>query len=884
MIKKQADRFFSWFCRPEYYDDIRGDLEELYQEKLKEGDELSADLFFARQVLLLLRLSLIRPFRSTRLLSEIMLLQIHFKTAWRNLMKYKAYSFINIFGLALGLAACLLVFSYTHFESSYDQMHPDVDQLYRVNQTAIWDPEGGEMGSTAPPLAKLLENTYPEIKAATRINTPGNQVVRYDQGQGNLLVHMENHVLAADSNFFDFFSFPLLEGDPNTALQGVGKVVISEEMAEKYFKGEPALGKMLEFGDKHILAEVTGVTAPQPDNMHFHFDFLWSMPTNANVKKFDWSFIWTQVATYIKVEPNTDVQALEAKLKALSSNSIQPTFSRLGMNYEDFVADKGGWNFYLQPLQSIHLESVGIGNRLGPIGDSSIILLLKYVAFLILLIALLNFINLATARASTRAKEIGVKKTIGAFRNALIVQFLVESITVATIAMLFALACIPLLKTTVLYFSGIDISTAFLLEPTFIPMLFLIPIGIGLLAGLYPAFYLSAFRPMDVLKGNLVNGIKSGGLRNLLVTAQFTISIALLAGTVLIYQQLKYMNQKNLGFEQEQILVLNNLEKLTTKVNSFKEEVKKLPEVDRAAISMEMPGRGTWEDIFGREGSDIKLPINQIKIDEDFFSTMGLSLVEGRAFEEGRPADVHSVIINETTKELFAWEDDIALGKRILYPEYPEELKVIGVVKDFHFQSLRQNITPLAFFHEDSDMWGDQRVLAIKYVPEQEASLVNKMEQLWQRMGTDAPFEYSYFEEELNHFYDSERSLSGLIALFSFFSLFIAIIGLIGLLAYSAEQRQKEISIRKILGASASHVFFLMSSQYLKLFLIALLLAIPLAWPTMQNWLNAFAYSVPVNIFIFLFAGLIVVALLFLSISYLTLKVNAINLANVIKE
>ena len=365
MIKKQADRFFQWFCKPEYYDDIRGDLDELYQEKQSTSTKLSSDLYYAKEVLLLLRISLIRPLQITQFLVNLMLLKIHFKTAWRNLLKYKAYSFINVLGLALGLAACILVFAYTQFESSYDTMHPDQNRLYRVNQTAVWTPDGGIMGSTAPPLAALLQEKYPEVEAVTRINTPGSQIVRYEKTANDILSYNESNVLAADSNFFDFFAFPLEEGDPNTALKGIGKVVLSSEMAEKYFEGESALGKTLAFGDQKMLAEVTGVTALQPANAHFHFDFLWSMPTNPNVEKFDWSYIWTQMATYAKLVPNADKELLEHKFKAIADDYVQPTFSRLGMNYKDFVAGKGGWNFYLQPVQDIHLKSVNIGNRLG---------------------------------------------------------------------------------------------------------------------------------------------------------------------------------------------------------------------------------------------------------------------------------------------------------------------------------------------------------------------------------------------------------------------------------------------------------------------------------------------------------------------------------------
>ncbi len=803
----------------------------------------------------------------------------HLKIAFRNLRRNRGYSLINIVGLALGLAGCLLVFSYTQFEKSYDQNHPDVDRLYRVNQTAIWNPEGGVMGSTAPPVAALLKDKFPEIEAVTRINTPGSRTIRYQDRAFN-----ESEILAADSNFFDFFAFELASGNAQTALDGVGKVILSAEAATKYFGQEPALGKTLELGDPGVPVQVTGVTMPHPENQHFTFDFLISMPTNLSVKQFDWSFIWTQVVTYVKLQSGADAKLLESKFADLAEANVQPTFSRLGMNYHDFVDNKGGWHFYLQPVKDIHLKSDGIGNRIGPTGDEAIVRLMGIVALLILVIALLNFVNLSTARASTRAKEIGVKKTMGAMKNTLVGQFLMESITVAALATILALTMMKGLQFAIHYATGILVPTDYVFSWQFVPLLLIIPIAIGLVAGLYPAFYLSAFRPMQVLKGKLVRGVKSASLRNVLVTAQFTISIALVAGTVLTYQQLNYINDKNLGFNEENILVINHAEKLGDQLTSFQGQIEQLPGVSSAALAMEMPGRGMSEDIFEREGSDIKLPINQVKIDEQYFPTMGLTLESGRAFEEGRPGDHNSVIINETTERLFDWEDGEALGKKILYPGYQEPLKVIGVVKDFHFQSLRESITPLMFLHINAETWGDQRVLAVKYRQEEAAQVLGQLEQAWDRIRNDLPFEYSYYDEELTKLYAQEQSLSGLISIFSGFSLFIAIIGLVGLLTFAAEQRRKEIGIRKVLGASIFQVFLMLNRQYFLLFLLALVLAIPLSWQTLQGWLNSFAYRIEMNVFVFLLAGLLVILLSFLSVTYLSLKAARVNLAEVLKD
>lgn len=808
----------------------------------------------------------------------------HFKIAFRNLRKNGRYTFINLLSLAVGLSACLLVFSYTRFERSFDQTHPEADRLYRVNQTAIWDPEGGVMGSTAPPLAALLKEKFPEVEDAVRINTPGGRTVRYQRSNGSALAFNESSVLAADSNFFDFFAFSLQEGNPQTALLGVNKVVLSAETAEKYFGTEPALGKVLEFGDERVPVEVSGVTSPQAENLHFNFDFLLSMPTNPNVERFDWSWIWTQVVTYVRLQDGAPPAVLQDKLANLGDAYVKPSFGRLGMDFEDFVSAKGGWNFYLQNVQDIHLESVNIGNRVGPLGDRAVVKLMNLVALFILLIAVLNFINLSTARAGTRAKEIGVKKTMGALRHTLVGQFLTESILITALATALALVLLRPLQWVVQYFSEINISITPLFNIGFLPVLILVPLLIGLLAGLYPAIYLSGFKPIQVLKGQLAGGMKNAYLRNVLVTTQFAISIALMAGTMLIYQQIQFLNKKNLGFNEENILVINHAEKLGAQLTSFRNEIQQFTGVRNATLAMDMPGRGRWEDIYEREGSNIKLPISQIKIDENFFPTMGLSLAAGRAFGKGRPADRNGLIINETTARLFEWEEGEALGQKIIYPGYPHELQVIGIVKDFHFQSLRESITPLMFFHVDSDMWGDQRVVAVQYAQKDENQLLTQLENTWSQMALDIPFEYSYYDEELSQLYVQERSLSGLITVFTAFSLFVAIIGLVGLLAFAAEKRKKEIGIRKVLGASVFEVILMLNRQYLKLFLLALLLAVPLSWSSMQGWLNSFAYRVEVNPLVFLAAGVFVIVLSFVSVCYLSLRAASANLVEVLKE
>jgi putative ABC transport system permease protein len=800
------------------------------------------------------------------------------------LRKDAGYSLINIAGLAGGIAACLLIFSYTRFETSYDSLHPNVDRTYRVNQTAIWSPEGGMMGSTSLPLSKTLTDLYPEVEATTRINTPGGAVMQYESKSGDLITYREQNIFAADSNFFEFFQFPLIEGNIENALQGRNKVVISQQAAERFFGGESALGKILLWGDNAIPVEVTGVTETQAENVHFHFDYLLSMYTNPRIKQFEWSWIWTQVATYARLVPGASATSLEAKFPDIAMSYVQSTFSRLGMNYEEFVADKGGWNYTLQPVQDIHLHSDGIGNRLGPIGNSKTLNMLLVLAGLILLMAVINFINLSTARASTRAKEVGVKKTLGALRGSLIAQFQVESITITVIATIFGIALLELLKPVIQQLADVPFSTNFLYSWPYLLILPLIPLVIGFVAGLYPSFYLTAFKPIQVLKGQLTSGVKTAGLRNGLVAGQFTISIALMAGTLLVFQQLQFLSNKNLGFDKENILVINDAEQLGDQIETFRNELMTNPQIASAAIAMDMPGRGSWEDIYMREGSEIKLPISQVKIDEHFFPTMGFELSRGRAFDKERSSDRDGLIINETTARMFDWTLDEAVGKKILYPGYPRDLTIIGIVNDFHFQSLHQNIAPLMFFNVKSSMWGDQRVVAVKYRQDEANEVITAVQSTWNRISHGAPFDYSFLDEELDQLYVQEARLMKLVAFFTGFSIFIALLGLVGMVAYLVAQRRKEIGIRKVLGASATRIMIMVNGLYVKLVFLAIALAIPLSWWVMQNWLESFAYRIDINPVIFVFAGLAEIVLAVLCVGYLTMRAASVNPAQVLKD
>ncbi len=811
--------------------------------------------------------------------------QNYIKTAVRNILRERYYALIKVAGLALGLGTTMVIFLYVTHELSYDKFHPDVDRTYCVLQTNIWDPRGGVFNSTGPAVALGLRSDFPEIEQVMRINTPGNQVIRYSKSDGDLIAINEERVLAADSNFFSFFDFKLKEGDPKTALMGIGKVVLSDNTAKKLFGDEPALGKIIQVGDKRISVEVTGVTESQPTNVHFNFDYLLSMYTNQSVKNFEWSWIWTQVVTYVKLRPDADPVALDAKLKSFADRAALPTFQRLRMDYTSFAREKGGWHLYLQPLKDLHLYSYKTGNRLGPEGDIRYVVIFSAVGLFILLIAIINFVNLSTARATKRAKEVGIKKTLGVMRKSLIIQFQIEHIVMTFVAMLFGLGFMEILRLSIQPIAGIQLPLSGLNSSLVLVLILLTPIVVGFLAGLYPAFYLTSFKPALVLKGRLASGFRSSSFRNSLVVFQFTISIVLMVATLIIFQQLEFYRTKDLGFDKENLMVINYADKLGNQLESFREEVSHFPGVVSASISTDI--REGFEEIFMREGDDRKYSISMYKAEEHFFETAKMSFVSGRSFEKDRPSDQNAVVLTENTCNLLGWSAQEALGKRILFvgdDVGPQE--VIGVVRDVHLQPLRQDIAPFMFFNIETNMYGPERIALIRYDTKDLPRLVSKIENKWKQLSESVPLSYTFYIEGLTRQYQPEQRIGSLFVVFTMLSIIIAIMGLVGLVSYSAEQRKKEIGIRKVFGASLPGIYVMINKEYVRLMIIALFIATPSSWWLMQQWLSSIPdYNrIQVSPMVFVVAFLAELALAMICVGYLALRAASLNPAVVLKE
>ncbi|MTI40163.1 ABC transporter permease [Fulvivirga lutimaris] len=799
-----------------------------------------------------------------------------FKISLRIFIKERFYSFINVLGLALGVASCLIIAQYTTNELTYDTHHPEVEQIYRVNQTNFWAPEGGVMGSTVLPLAEALKTEFPQIKATCRINTPYAKMI---SAGGSSETFLEENILGADSTFFDFFGFKLQEGNPKTALDEINTVVITSEMAQKYFGQESALGKTILYGDDKKTLEVTGVLAPNQQNAHFDFDFLISIYTNQDCKRFEWSWIWTQVVTYVKVEG--DIQPIQTKLNEIADKYALSAFRRLGIEFDEFEKEKGELTFYLQPVTDIHLRSGSIDNRIGTDGNIVYIQIFGIVGFVILLLACINFINLSTARAGHRAKEIGLKKVLGSSKKQLVGQLLFESLLISIIATGVGLGLTELFKIGMLNFLGIEIESVFSVQ-TYSLIIILFPIIVGFIAGAYPALYLTQFKPVSVMKGQFTSGKGSARFRNGLVVFQFSIAICLMICTTIIYQQLNYFQNSNMGFTRDNMIVINEVDQLDEQTESFFNQVKQLSGVNDVIVSSVVPGFGNPEDLMFIKGNpDRKVSLGTIKVNESYIPGLGMELVAGRNFDKMQD-ETHNIVINEMTAESFGWTPEEAIGKSLVY--YEPEFNVIGVVKNFHSLPLYYEIAPLALFDFKAPIFNASQNVLVSVNGTNTMNIIEDLEKTWNGITNTVPFNYNFLDQQLADVYKSEDQLSKLFVVFTSLAMIIAGIGLFGLSAFVATRRNKEMGIRKVLGASASQLVMMINTKFSTLILLSCLIAAPLAWWLMQQWLTNFIYHVDIEVYVMVMCITMVLIFTWLTAGYQSLKAALTNPVDVLKD
>lgn len=801
------------------------------------------------------------------------MLKNYFKIAWRNIAKNKVFSFINITGLAIGLTCFTLIALYVSDELSYDRYNEKADRIYRVDSDIRFGGTDLRLAVSADPLGATLKKDYPQVEQYARIYTSdGPKRIKKD----NVFI-TEANVANADSTLFDVFTLPAIAGDTKTALNEPNTVVITETMAKKYFGSSNAVGKMIETSEnKSTLYKVTAVIKDMPKNSHFNFDMLFSMD---NVSYGFGNFLSQNFTTYIVLQKGTDYKLFEKNFPKLINKYVLPqakVFMQVG-SMEEFEKAGNKMVYSLEPLTKIHLYSDRFG-ELGVNGNIQYVYIFSAVAFFILLLACINFMNLSTARSSNRAKEVGIRKVLGTERTSLIRQFLTESTLTAMIALGISIVLTWLVMPLFNDISGKSFSLPGLFGTNFLPLLLLLPFVVGIIAGSYPAFYLSSFKPINVLKGKISSGTKRSYLRSSLVVIQFTTSIILIIATIVVYRQLNFIQTKKLGFNKDQVLIVNGARALRDNVQPFKNEVLSLPGVTGATVSGFLPVSASSrnDNTFSKEAiMDSKNGFNmqQWSVDHDYLETLGMRIIKGRGFQKEFQGDSSAMIINETTSSILGYGDP--LGKKVYLNDGAGNVisyNIIGVVENFHFESLRQHIGPLSMVLRPSNGFE-----CFKINTSNIKDLIAQIETKWKAMAPEMPFSYRFLDETFNDMYSSEKRVGKVAMSFSLLAILIACLGLFGLATFMAEQRTKEIGIRKILGASVGSIVGMLSNDFIKLVGLSALLAFPVAWWLMHKWLQDFAYRINIGWWIFFIAGVVALLIALITVGFQSVKAALAN-------
>jgi putative ABC transport system permease protein len=786
----------------------------------------------------------------------------YLKIAFRNIIKHKSFSVINIVGLAIGIACSILIFVFVAHELSYDKYHEKADRTYRIAvRASIGDTKINQTYSSSETFRRLLED-FPEIETGVKFLDVGRTPITLGEE-----TFYESRFFAVDSTFFDVFSIPLIQGDPKKALADPNSMVMSEDTALKYFGTTDAVGKILRadfsYGPGSTDFEITGVSENVPVNSHFHYDLLASSATFPTfINNTGWSS--NNFITYVVLKEGTTQVWFDEKLKK---------FTRKHMGAERFdawVAKGNFWEYFLQPITRIHLTS-DLNGEFEANGNETYIYIFSAISIIILLIACINFMNLSTAKSSLRAKEVGMRKVVGSGRSRLVFQFLSESVLLSYIALALGIGIFLVLFPLYENLIGKQLNIPYLDSFVVIPLVLAFGLIVGVISGSYPAFFLSSFKPIAALKGN--KSMSKGGswLRNILVIFQFTISIFLIIGTLAVNQQLKFFQNKQLGFDKEQVLVINNPGSLSNTVNPFKEELRKYSSIIDVSGSNTLPGRSFSNIGFGAEGVEESFTLNLCVCDYDFLDTLKLEMAQGRFFSKEFTTDSHAAVLNEKSAELLGWEDPI--GKKINnWASKKGNFVVIGVIKDYHYESLHQEIRPQALFLSGGYYTNVERYISVRLNTENISGTIKHIESKWKEFAPQMPFEYSFLDQDYDNLYMNERQTRKLFSIFSFLAIFIACLGLFGLASFIADQKTKEIGIRKVLGASVTRIVKNLNKSFLKWVLIANLIAWPIAWFAMNRWLENFAYRIGLSWWMFVLAAVLAVFIALLTVSFQTVK------------
>ncbi len=820
---------------------------------------------------------------------------------FRNLQRQKLFSFINLLGLTVSIVSTLVIYLYVRHEFSFDRFHKDADRIYRINQTFIWG-EGNsnsQFASTGPGVAYAVDAELAEVELLTSIHTPGNFIVSYTNPSNEVISLEETKVLAADSNFFKMFNFPIVKGNKETPLLQANTMVMVESTAKHYFGDEDPIGKLVYLGNLGADAEkktyeVTAVVKDPPDNSYIQFDVLLSMNSFPQVKRLYWSWIWTQLETYVRLDKNANIENTKSKLVQIPRKHAEQTLQRImNTTFDDYIKSGKKWELFLQPLTEIHLPKEVVLNRLNDSGNIKIIYSFIGAAVFIFLLSCVNFMNLSTAQFTRRVKEASVRKILGLGRKELSINYFTEALLFCLIALIAALASAQLLLPGFNLITGKSLQLNLLGDPGLIVILVSIALLMAILSSSYPALFLSSFNPVEALKGKLKSGREGRTFRNGLVVFQFSVSILLIICTVIVFEQLNYISEKDLGFTKENLMVVNHVEGMKNG-ESFANAALNVPGVLNSSWCSSVPPTIWGGDKFSAEGmKNQTFALNYTSADEAFLPTLDIKLKFGRNFSKDIPGDVDRVILNETTIKRIGWNvDESVIGRKIETPGGDAKFEVVGVVADFNYWSLATAIEPLAIFHINNTKKeylnvGDKQLVALRVEAQNSQAWETTFEQLnklWKVHAGDTPFQYSFVDQSFAETFKTQQQFGKVLIIMATLAILIASLGLLGMIIYSLEQRSKEIGIRKVSGATVWNILSLISRGYTRLIILAFMIGAPLAYWLMQQWLQDFSYRITPSLWVYAEVGIGTLLIAVLITSYHSIKAAMTNPVKVLKD
>lgn len=811
-------------------------------------------------------------YKNTRIM-----LRNYFVIALRNLRKHSFYSFINVLGLSVGVALCLIIALFVANELQYDRHHENSAHIYRVNSEIKFGENYWNMTYAPAPLAAALAEEIPEVEAAVHFRQRGSYLVKRETDNMK-----ESNVIWAGKDFFKIFTVPLLQGNPEEALKEANTMAISARTAQKFFPNEDAIGQTLILDNTQNF-KITAVYEDMPATSHFHFDFILAMEGLQEAKQTFW--LSNNFQTYVLLREGADAHVVEEKIAQMLKKHVVPQIALVmgeDITMEKFIEGGNKMEYTLQPLEDIHLKS-DLQGEFEPGFNITYVYLFIAIALFILIIACINFMNLSTARSANRAKEVGIRKVMGSYRSHLVRQFLSESILLSFLSFILAIGLAYTLLPLFNGLSGRELSIPFN-RFSFYMILLAGAVVTGLLAGTYPSFFLSSFKPVHVLKGQVSPGMRSGFIRSALVVFQFSISIVLIIGTIAVLSQLNYIRNKKIGFNKDQVVMVEDTYALGNQRTAYKNEIMRSSMIVNGTFSGYLPVSHTWrnDNPWWVDGKDMKQPENMVSlqnwdVDHDYIKTLGMTIKEGRDFSVDFPSDSTAVILNETAARNFNFDGD-PIGKKIATfegqgSEQLVKLTVIGIVENFHFESMKENIGGVMLFLSKQPQ-GD---LSFRFQSQDTKAVIDLLESKWKEMAPGQPFTYSFLDERFGNMYAAETRLGKVFAIFACLAIVIACLGLFALTAFTAEQRTKEIGIRKVLGASISSIVILLSTEFTKLILIAFVFAAPLAWWGVSKWLEDYQYKTELGWSVFLIAGSIAIVIALLTMSYQSIKAAVEN-------